>query len=126
VTSFLGRQLLADLIAAAGSSVLAEQQLGLLHTLLGASAAAAAMPGAGWEATFGADAVVDTIAMVLQVRSSGLVFCSSTWSPALYLRNPAHMPAAAALCHSTLCNPAVCLFARRVMLTSQPTGSSSM
>lgn len=63
LVSFLAGQLLADLVAAAGSSELASQQLALLHKLMGASAAAAALPGASWDAC----PVVDTLTAVLQV-----------------------------------------------------------
>lgn len=67
LVSFLGRQLLADLVAAAGSGDLALEELGMLRQLLGASAAAAAVPGAPWGAGSGAEAVVDALAVILQV-----------------------------------------------------------
>lgn len=68
LVGFLARQLLTDLIAAAGSRELATQQLAVLHQLLGATAAAAAVPGAGWEASLATEAVADCLAAVLQVR----------------------------------------------------------
>jgi hypothetical protein len=69
LVAFMARQLLSDCVAAAGSSELATQQLSLLHKLLGASAAVAAVPGASCsgDSRQSAEAVVDTMAAVLQV-----------------------------------------------------------
>jgi hypothetical protein len=73
LVAFLARQLLSDCVAAAGSSELVTQQLGLLHRLFGASAAVAAVPGASWSADSrqSAEAVVDLLAAVLQVCVAG-------------------------------------------------------
>ena len=75
LVSFLARQLLADLVAAAGSRDVAALQLSVLHKLLGASAAAAAVPGAGWEVQHSAEAVSDLLATVLQVSQGHRVSC---------------------------------------------------
>lgn len=78
LVSFLARQLLADVIAAVGSRDLAAQELSVLHKLLGAAAAAAAVPGAGWETQVQAEAVQDCLVSVLQVGRdwSGLTITS--------------------------------------------------
>jgi hypothetical protein len=68
LVGFLARELLCDLITATSSKELADQQLALLVKLLGAAAAAVAVPGAGWEASAFAGTVTEALAMTLQVR----------------------------------------------------------
>lgn len=71
MTSFLAQQLLADITAAPGSTAFAEQELMLLHSVMKATAVAAAVPAVGWQASAAAEAVIECLAIVLQVCDAG-------------------------------------------------------
>lgn len=103
LVAFLARQLLSDCVAAAGSSELATQQLGLLHKLLGASAAVAAVPGASWSADSrqSAEAIVDALAAVLQVSVATNHCCAN--APPGHVLFAAKRYLCCSACHSGAC-----------------------